>query len=155
MGGIKDYLISITAAAMIAGIITGIAKKSGGISSIMKLLCGLFLTVTVLHPVAGISFNRIQLYLDQMSVDADFAANIGNDAANKEMKQYITERSCAYILEKANALGASLDIEIILEDLIPCAVEISGPVSPYAKQQLSNYIEENLGISLEDQRWIG
>ena len=155
MGSIKDYLISITAAAIIAGIVTSITKKSTSISSIIKLLAGLFMAVTVLYPFLDIRINELQFYFEQMSLDADFAAGIGKKAAEDEMKQRITEKASAYILEKAYSLGADLNVEVLLEDLVPCAVQISGPVSPYAKQQLSYFITTNLGISLEDQRWIG
>ena len=155
MGSIKDYLISITAAAIITGIVTSITNKSTSISSIIKLLAGLFMAVTVLYPFLDVQINELQFYFEQMSLDADFAAGIGKKAAEDEMKQRITEETSAYILEKANSLGADLKVEVLLEDLIPCAVQISGPVSPYAKQQLSHFITTNLGISLEDQRWIG
>ncbi len=155
MGAIKNYLISITAAAMVAGVVTGITKKSGSVSSIIKLLAGLFLTVTILYPILDIRINELQFYFEQMSLDADYAASIGKNAAEDEIKQRITESASAYILEKANNLGVDLQVEVILQDLVPCAVWISGPVSPHAKLQLSNFITTNLGISLEDQRWVG
>lgn len=155
MDAIRNYLISITAAAMIAGIVTGITKKSGSISSIIRLLAGLFMTVTILHPILDIRISKLQIYLEQLSFDADHAADIGKKAAEDEIKQRIAEKACAYILEKANDLGADLQVKVMLHDLAPCAVRISGPVSPYAKQQLSNYITTNLGISLEDQQWTG
>lgn len=155
MDAVKDYLISIVAASLVAGIATGITKKSGSISSMVRLLAGLFLTVTVMQPIVNISFGNLQLYLDQTSADADHAAGIGRNTAETEVKQVIIERSCAYILEKANALGADISVEVVLDDFIPSAVEICGAVSPNAKQQISNYITTNLGISTEDQQWIG
>ena len=155
MNAIRDYLISVTAAALISGIVIGISKKSGSISTIVKLLAGLFMTVTVLYPIVDIRLSEAQFYWEQLSLDADYAASIGKNAAEQEIKQIITDRSCAYVLKKANELGADIQIEIILEDLIPDSVRISGAVSPYVKQQLSNYIATNLGIPLEDQLWTG
>lgn len=155
MDAIKDYLISITAAAIITGIVTGITKKSGSISAMIRLLSGLFMAVTILYPVVDIQFSSLRPYLDQMSIDGDYAADLGKKAAEEEMKQFITERSCAYILDKAAAFGADLEVEVYLQDFVPCGVQISGAVSPYAKQQISQYISSNLGISLEEQRWIG
>ena len=155
MGAVKEYLISITAAAIISGIVTGLTKKSGSISAIIRLLSGLFMAVTILYPFIDLRLDEFQFYLDQMSLDAGSAADFGKDAAETEIKQIITERSRAYILEKANALGADLEIEVFLQDRIPASVQISGAVSPYAKLQLSQYITANLGISPEDQLWIG
>jgi hypothetical protein len=36
----------------------------------------------------------------------------------------------------------------------PCAVTISGMVSPYLRQRLTDLIEEDLQIKKEDQHWI-
>lgn len=155
MDAVREYLISITAAAIIAGIVTSLTKKSGSISSIVKLLAGLFMTVTILSPVIDLPLNGIQFYLDDLSSDAESVSKTGKDTAEGEIKQIITERSRAYILEKAEALGAELEVEVFLQDLIPCSVEITGAVSPFARMQLSQYIAENLGVSSEDQRWIG
>ena len=155
MEALRDYLISITSAALISGIVIGITKKSGSISSIVKLLAGLFMTVTVLHPLVDIRLSEAQFYWEQLSLDGDCTAAIGKTAAESEMKQIISDRSNAYILEKASELGADIQVEVLLKDLMPDAVKISGAVSPYAKQQLSKYITTNLGIPLEDQNWIG
>lgn len=155
MDGIKDYLISIAAAAIITGIIVGITKKSGAISSIVKLLAGLFMTVTVLHPLVDIRLSEALDYFESLSIDADTAVQVGQFAAEEEMKQHIKERCSAYVLEKAKTLGADIKVEFYLDDLVPSSVQISGAVSPFTKQQLSNYITANIGISLEDQLWIG
>lgn len=155
MVAFRNYLISVTAAAMIAGIVIALTKKNGSISSIIKLLSGLFVAITILHPIVDLPLNDLQLRLDHVSFDSKEAVAYGKKAADEEMMQIITERSCAYIQEKANSLGADLQIEVFLQDLIPSSVQITGAVSPYAKLRLSQYIANELGISLEDQLWIG
>lgn len=152
---IRNYLLSVVAAAMIAGIVTGITKNCGSIASIIKMLAGLFLTLTILHPIIDIPFDHFQLYVDQLSFDAENAVNEGKTKTEDEMKEFITERTGAYILEKATTLGADVSVEVILDGLVPYSVRISGAVSPYAKQQISNYITANLGIQTEDQQWVG
>ncbi len=155
MDTIRDYLISITAAAIITGLAAVLTKNSGSISSIIKLLAGLFMTVTILTPIIQLPLSSFQLYLDEISYDADYASTAGKSAADEEIEKIIIERTRAYILDKADDFGAGLDVDVIVKDLIPCSVNISGPVSPSAKSQLSRYISENLGIPLEAQNWIG
>ena len=43
MESIRDYLLSVTAAALICGIISSLTGKSSNIPKVLKLLCGLFL----------------------------------------------------------------------------------------------------------------
>lgn len=155
MDAIRDYLISITAAAIITGLATVLTKNSGSISSIIKLLAGLFMTVTILSPIMHLPLSSFQLYLDEISYDGDHASLAGKNAADEEIEKIIIERTQAYILDKADDFGAGLEVEVLVKDLIPCSVKITGPISPLAKSQLSRYIAENLGIPLEEQNWIG
>ena len=64
----------------------------------------------------------------------------------------------SYILSKAESLGAKLEVTVELSDELyakPVAVQLTGAVSPYAKQTLTQMIEEELGLNREAQRWIG
>ena len=68
----------------------------------------------------------------------------------------IKSRVQAYILDKADSFGTSLEVEVILDqDHIPVSVELQGNISPYARAQLTEIIEEDLGIPKEHQLWIG
>lgn len=155
MDAIRDYLVSITAAAIITGLLTALTKNCGSVSSIIKLLAGLFMTVTILSPMIHLPKSGFEPYLDEISYDAEYASQEGKRTADNEIEKIIIERTQAYILDKAVTLGADLEVEVLAKDLIPYSVSISGPVSPFAKSQLSHYISENLGIPLEEQNWIG
>ena len=68
----------------------------------------------------------------------------------------IKEKTEAYILEKAESLGLDISVEINFgeaDSMVPTEVRISGPVSPYAKDQLSKTISTDLGIPEERQIW--
>ena len=41
------------------------------------------------------------------------------------------------------------------EDNLPTAVTLSGEASPYARRQIQAIIANDLGISKENQKWIG
>lgn len=47
MESIRQYLLSITAAAVICSLITGIMGKKGTYAAIVRMLCGLFMAITM------------------------------------------------------------------------------------------------------------
>lgn len=155
MGSIKEYLISVCVAAIVCGILSQLTEQKGSIGPLMKLLCGLFMLITALSPVITLPIHEFQSYFDQLSVEAEYIAGIGENSAKDQMEQILEDRTRAYIVEKAVALGATLDVEVILQDSVPSAVYLSGAISPYTKHLLTEYIENNLGIAAEDLKWIG
>ena len=72
------------------------------------------------------------------------------------MADIIKAETEAYILDKASQLNVELSVEVTIdEENIPTAVTLSGEVSPYARRQLQEIIESDLGIAKENQRWTG
>ena len=61
-------------------------------------------------------------------------------------------------MDKAKSFGAELTVEVRVDGSelpVPCAVRVSGSISPYGKKQLGSIIADELGIALEDQTWTG
>ena len=69
------------------------------------------------------------------------------------MKRIIKQKTETYILDKANALGAEITVQVVLEDYIPAGVTIMGDVSPFVKSNLSASITQELNIPPEEQIW--
>ena len=90
-------------------------------------------------------------------------ALIGEDLSQL---QYLAEETVAPALERINGIaqvtisgGVSqqIAVEVELDDnnhSIPCGITIDGSVSPYIKEVMGDYIEQTLGITRENQRWI-
>ena len=51
MQGVSAYLLQVTAAAVICGIFKSLLGKKGGTAGLVRLLCAVFMTVTVLSPL--------------------------------------------------------------------------------------------------------
>jgi len=150
---LKGYLISITAAAILCSIAIRLSGNKGTASAVIKLLAGLFMTITVLKPVLSIEIQGVPYAVLGVTQQAEQAARIGEEMASNEISSIIIDRTQAYILDKAATLGVKLDVEVVLSDFVPKKVRLSGAVSPYAKAQLSHWIEENLGLPPEAQEW--
>ncbi len=161
-GGITDaiaqYLLSVTAAAIICGITNGLLGKNKTLTPISKLLTGLFLSLTIIRPLVHVDIAGILPSSAQFSADAQRIVSDAEEFAQDQQADIIKTKSEAYILDKAISLGADLKVQITLSDEdppVPCAIQIIGKVSPYAKTQLGQIIERDLAIPKGAQEWIG
>ena len=127
-----------------------------GTYQVVKLIAGLFLTFVVINPVTKLDFSRMDTYLDAITCEGNEATAVGENMARDAQRNIIMSSVRSYILDKAETYGAKLAVEVILDqDNMPISVELSGALSPYAKAQMTGIIETDLGISKENQVWIG
>lgn len=158
MDGVKAYLISITAASIVCGVVNALAGKKGAVSSVLKLLTGLFLALTVIRPAIRFSISTIDVYIADVNVQANAAVAEGKIMASEELAAIIKDETQAYILDKAAALGVDIEVDVILNEAtppLPEGVLLTGAISPYAKAQISELITDDLGIPKEAQQWSG
>lgn len=154
---IRQYLISITVAAIICSILPALSERKGTQASLVRLLCGIFLSITIVSPWLDIDVNGISGYLDGIKFDATGAVADGKAEANASRDAIIKTQTEAYILDKASSMQLDITVEVTLNDSdppLPHTVLINGAASPYAKQTLQRMITADLGIPRENQRWI-
>ncbi len=156
MDTIRDYLLAIVAAAIICGIVTKFLGEKGAQGTLAKMICGLFLTFTLVRPIADFQIGDITDITDWYSGEADRAVSAGTSMTKNALRQCIKARAEAYILDKAEQMRAELTVQIELsEDDIPVpkSIQLTGNVSPYTKNRLQTIIKEDLGIDKEHQKW--
>ena len=158
MAGIREYILSVSAAAIICGVVGALSQGKTTATQLIKLCSGIFLSLIVISPLADIDLtNFADLTFSHISA-AEEAASMGKNLAVDAMTDIIKKRCEAYILDKAKALGAKITVEITVsqdEIPVPQAVVIEGNVSPFAKSQLVSLLCDQLGIPKEDQKWVG
>lgn len=157
MDSLRQYVLSIIGAAMVCGVVLGIAPK-GTMQVYIKLLCGLFLTVSLLYPLTELDWNALT---EEFSFfhreDAEEAAALGEDFSRNALSTIIKAEAEEYILDKAAALDVSVEADVRLteEDIpVPMAVTICGEVDSASRERLEWIIQEELGISKENQLWM-
>ncbi len=154
---IRKYLVGIVAAAIFCSVAKALQDGKSAIGRIVQMLGGILLAVTILSPVLNISFEGITDYFDDLSANAQAYVDEGKYASQESVNAIIKERTEAYILDKANRMGLQIAVEVELDasdNSIPCGVVFTGSVSPYAKEILCGYVEDNLGITRENQKWM-
>ena len=156
MDAIRAYLLSVIGAAIISALSINFLGKNDAQSAIIKLLAGLFLSITVISPWTRIRLNNISSYFESLKVNADDVVSSGTAVADTALDQIIKERTETYILDKASSYTANINVDVTLSKSTPRTPEsvvIYGTVAPYVKQQLQKVMEDDLAIPKENQYW--
>lgn len=156
MRALAEYIVSVSAAAFLCGIVNSLMPK-GTAKEVLKLVGGLFLAFTVIRPIADLQIPELSEVADSWQEEAQQAAAMGQSMAQELTAEGIKSQLEAYILDKAEELRLELEVEIALqeESLLPEQVRLKGNASPHAKQQMTRYIRQELGVAEEDILWIG
>lgn len=158
MDAIRQYIVSVAAAAILCGILRELLPGKSAVASLLKLVSGIFLAFVVISPVRNLEMTNLGLYMDSFSYQGEVIAASGENMRRDAMAEIIKDQTEAYILDKAQTLAASLSVEVSLSDTaipVPQSVRIQGAVSPYARNVLERILEDDLGIAKENQSWIG
>lgn len=157
MEGVREYLLSVTAGAMLCGILGSLIGEKGSLSGLYRLISGLFLCFVVISPLADISVTDLTDFAGDILFEGDAATQEGEEAQEQMLRQIITDETRAYIMDKARSYGTEIQVDVTLtEDSppVPKGCTIRGNVSPYVRQQLKKILVTDLGIPEEGQLWI-
>ena len=157
MDNIRQYLLSVVASAIVSSIAVALVQRNHALSVIIKLLCGIFMAITVISPFSKFSISDFQGFTQDFSIDAQTAVENGEWFSEQQLRENISQQVEAYIQERAQDLGVDLrfDIELSAEmPPVPLVITIYGAASPYEKSILCDYIEKNLAIPEEKQVWM-
>lgn len=156
MGSVGQYLFAVVCAAIVASLTISVVDNKSAASSLVKVISGLFIVITMLAPLRKFSFIDIADYWENMKMDASAAIANGEQSTKNELIACIAKQTESYILDKASALGLDLSVEVFVgndEIPIPESVVLSGNASPYAKIKLQDMISGELGIAEANIAW--
>lgn len=157
MAAIGEYIFSVSATALICGIVTGILKECSAEKPV-KLICNMILLITILQPAIRWKWKDISQIPVPAFPNGEEVTSQAEAAARNAAADIIKKSSEAYILDKAAAMGLTITVEVSLSSdypPIPVGVKIAGTVSPYMKLRLEEMIQEDLNIAKENQLWTG
>lgn len=157
MDAMRSYVIHLCATALICSVIQHFARGSGPIKMMVKLLCGIVLAYSLIHPIKKLKLNSVENFALTFQEEAERAVQSGKELSSEAWTESITQRIEAYIWEKAKAMDLDLVVEVKLSNdaiPVPVGVTLTGNVAPYAKKVLSDEIARDLDIPKEKQAWI-
>ena len=158
MAALGRYILSVTSAAILFGILQTLPGKKGCSAALVRLIGGLFLAFTVISSVSDVNLNEVLDPACDFTAQGQAIAAQGHAESNNHLHSIIKEQCQAYILDKAMTYNAQLEVEVKLsrdEIPVPAAVQLRGNVSPYARTVLQQWLQDEMGIPRENQQWIG
>lgn len=156
MDGVAEYLLSITTAVIVCAIAKHLIGQKNPSGKLVKVICGVFIAVTIISPIVDFRIDKYTDNVEQYLSDGTACVDMGTEMAKTEMADIIKKQMEAYILDEADRLSVKISADICLsmdDSIQPEKVVINGAVSPYNQKVLSEYIEDRLGISRENQTW--
>lgn len=156
MDFIKQYLLSVVLSAIIVSIITSFSGKKYGSDGAVKLICSVYLLFVVAFPLTRFDHDLLEQYFNSFSVTDNQNTILGSELRKSAQEEIIKQKIASYILDKADQVGADLEVDVFLSDdtlLLPIGVQIRGVVSPGNKEKIQGIIAEDLGVARENQIW--
>lgn len=155
MEQLRSYILSVSAAAVLCGIVTTLAGKNSTISALLKLMTGTVMAIVVMRPITEVSAVNLNRYLDILNADTATIVEAGTQYTESKLQQRIKQQLEAYILAKAESLSLhiSVDVSLTADTMLPSSVVITGRVSPQARRIMETMLRDELGISLEMVTW--
>lgn len=152
----RKYLLSVVAAAFLVSLVEALPQKRST-HRILALCGGIFLLLTVVRPMLSLTREDVSRYFSSEQADTS-VIDEAVENRQKESARLITQRTQEYILDKAAALGFTVEAQVELRLLTeeyqyPYSVTLRGQWTPAQKSELEKYISQTLGIPEERQIW--
>lgn len=157
MQAIREYLIGVVAAALLCALVSMLVEPKGTVGVAVKLVSGFLMLLAVLQPLVKIQPEGLFRWTDAFVSDGTTLVNEGKETAKEYYTDSIKQQLTTYILDEAREYNCALSVDIQLSDEdvpVPRQIRLSGDVSPYARQVLTNLLAERLGLNREDLIWI-
>lgn len=152
MGAVRAWLSAVVTVALLLSVAQTLIPE-GTIRRIASFTGGLILLVTLLRPLLGADLSRLDLDLEDYKEAIQERQTELEADGKTELARLIETRTAAYISDKADALGLELSVRVETRAEegvpVPWSAELTGRQS----EELSAYIERELGIPRGRQIW--
>lgn len=154
MEAIGQYVLRLVCGAIICSCLMALCA-AGSTGKMLRMLCGMYLVYLALSPLMGFDALIPDADWGALQDEAQFFSSSGQTQAENALTAVIKERTEAYILDEAESLQTQLQVRVEIDSQTqrPISVCLEGKITPYAKQVLSDYLTNELGIQKEDQHW--
>lgn len=154
----KDWLLGVTAAAMLLALAESLTPK-GAVRQIGKLTGGLVLMMAILQPILKLDYSALAGALSRYREDLGVYQVQPKTENFRLMKSIIEAKSAAYIQDKAADLGILCRVAVTCgaqteeEYPYPTAVLVEGALTDTEIQQMKLLIEADLAVPAQAQTY--
>ena len=153
---IRQYIFTLICMTILCGLIPEFFEKGSTQRKLLKFAAGILMLIVAITPLTGKEVLQFDCISADLPNQTQTALGVGQEQANDMLRQIITQRTEAYILDKATSLGANLSAEVLLSDAelpTPEAVILTGAASPYVKKKLCAILTSDLAVSEDNLQW--
>lgn len=155
----RQWLVSVTCAALIAALAESLMPKSGA-GQIGRLTCAMVLLCAILQPVLSVDVPNPNETLDAIYAKVQSEQTGLEQRAEAMLKTLIERDSGAYIVDKAAGLGVACQAQVACVQgeggaWLPNSVLITGQMGDAQRKELIAAIQNELGILPEHQVYAG
>ena len=153
MHSVSTYAVSLIAASVICGILQSV-MPDGSRKQVLRIICGVFLLLTLLMPLSDFRMPDFSDYLAGFQSEGEAAAAMGQEMALTERQELIIHGLESYILDKAAAIGLTPEVTVTVDpEGVPTGVRIEGSYTKAQQTALQTMLTDDLGIAKENQQW--
>ena len=151
---IRQWILGMTGAAVFCAVATELTPK-GPVKGVLRTVCGVVMAAALIAPLLDFDFPAYSLNLARYRDGAASVTEDGKEISDALNRRVIEETLGAYILDKAQTLGAEVtearvSVRWSTEGVwVPASAEIYGSYS----EALAGAIEAELGVPREAQTW--
>lgn len=155
---LHSYLQTVIYTAVFCSL-AAILTPKGRVKTAVCFACGITMLFSAVSPLVELDFESYSASISKYKLDAEKFSNAGAENSNNLNRTYIEEQCEAYILDKANELGAELgSVRVVAEwsddgFWYPVSAEISYSCGEDKRNKLISIIESGLGIKVLNQKW--
>lgn len=158
MGLVRQWLLGVTAAALVLALADALAPE-GGAKKVCRLAGGLALLLAAAGPLAGVLDGSALTQTVEGWRNRSQSLEQELEAQNEQFYlAIIEEETAAYVMDKARELGFDCEAEVTYgydEDGVPCPWEIAarGTWTQEQRARLERLLEEELGVPARRQSY--
>ena len=154
MSSLGGWLLSITATALLVGILEAMLPE-GGVKGVSRLGCGLLLFLVLVRPLLGSGYETLLEELHSWQRETAEETERLNQVEASLEETIIAEEAAAYIQAEAEAQGISCTVTVACAQngdglTLPVAVELGGVTQKAQRGTLRTLIQSAFGLSEED-----
>ena len=147
----QSWMISVAAAAFLVSLSQSLIPE-GTVRKIAGFAGGLILLLVMIKPFPGVDISGLSLGYEDYAEEISQRQEELKAQSDRTLGELIAEKTEAYILDKAAALGVDCTVRVLTEPgedgtPIPAGAELTGQKS----DALRDYMERELGIPKERQ----
>lgn len=159
MDWVRQWLIGVTCAALLAALADGLMPK-GAVKQVGRLVCALVLLCALLRPVLTLRMPDGIERINGATVEVQQQQARLEQSSGLLLKTLIERESAAYIVDKAAELGAVCRAQVTCTageagTWIPHRAYITGQLEENHRTKLTAAIQSELGIAPECQEYAG